>query len=289
LRFTLNLTMLDPTQYIPLAQAAEEAGFYAVSVPDSLFYPEQAIGEYPYHEGREFLEDEPFIDPLIAIAAMASATSTIHFSTFVIKLAIRDALLAAKAVLSTAVMSNDRLILGVGLSPWLDDYRHCNVPWEGRGKRLDEMIEILRGLQGGDYFEYHGEHFDFPRLKMCPVPAQPVKITVGGHSEPALRRAARLGEGWVAANVTREQMRGLLGVLDDYRKEFGSDRNHDFIVQGMLSDIEVFEPGGYREAQDMGLSDITLSLWGVYEPEQLELPERLDRIERFADEVLAKL
>jgi len=289
LRFTLNLTMLDPTQYIPLAQAAEEAGFYAVSVPDSLFYPEQAIGEYPYHEGREFLEDEPFIDPLIAIAAMASATSTIHFSTFVIKLAIRDALLAAKAVLSTAVMSNDRLILGVGLSPWLDDYRHCNVPWEGRGKRLDEMIEILRGLQAGDYFEYHGEHFDFPRLKMCPVPAQPVKITVGGHSEPALRRAARLGEGWVAANVTREQMRGLLGVLDDYRKEFGSDRNHDFIVQGMLSDIEVFEPGGYREAQDMGLSDITLSLWGVYEPEQLELPERLDRIERFADEVLAKL
>lgn len=289
MRFTLNLTMLDPTQYIPLAQAAEEAGFYAVSVPDSLFYPEQAIGEYPYHEGREFLEDEPFIDPLIAIAAMASATSTIHFSTFVIKLAIRDALLAAKAVLSTAVMSNDRLILGVGLSPWLDDYRHCNVPWEGRGKRLDEMIEILRGLQGGDYFEYHGEHFDFPRLKMCPVPAQPVKITVGGHSEPALRRAARLGEGWVAANVTREQMRGLLGVLDDYRKEFGSDRNHDFIVQGMLSDIEVFEPGGYREAQDMGLSDITLSLWGVYEPEQLELPKRLDRIERFADEVLAKL
>lgn len=289
MRFTLNLTMLDPTQYIPLAQAAEEAGFYAVSVPDSLFYPEQAIGEYPYHEGREFLEDEPFIDPLIAIAAMASATSTIHFSTFVIKLAIRDALLAAKAVLSTAVMSNDRLILGVGLSPWLDDYRHCNVPWEGRGKRLDEMIEILRGLQAGDYFEYHGEHFDFPRLKMCPVPAQPVKITVGGHSEPALRRAARLGEGWVAANVTREQMRGLLGVLDDYRKEFGSDRNHDFIVQGMLSDIEVFEPGGYREAQDMGLSDITLSLWGVYEPEQLELPKRLDRIERFADEVLAKL
>lgn len=289
MRFTLNLTMLDSTQYIPLAQAAEEAGFYAVSVPDSLFYPEQAIGEYPYHEGREFLEDEPFIDPLVAIAAMASATSTIHFSTFVIKLAIRDALLAAKAVLSTAVMSSDRLILGVGLSPWLDDYRHCNVPWEGRGKRLDEMIEILRGLQGGDYFEYHGEHFDFPRLKMCPVPAQPVKITVGGHSEPALRRAARLGEGWVAANVTREQMRGLLGVLDDYRKEFGSDRNHDFIVQGMLSDIEVFEPGGYREAQDMGLSDITLSLWGVYEPEQLELPKRLDRIERFADEVLAKL
>jgi alkanesulfonate monooxygenase SsuD/methylene tetrahydromethanopterin reductase-like flavin-dependent oxidoreductase (luciferase family) len=115
---------------------------------------------------------------LIAIAAMAAATSTIHFSTFVIKLAIHDALLSTKSILSTAVMTENRLTLGVGTSPWLDDYRHCNAPWEGRGKRLDEMIEILRGLQTGDYFEYHGEHFDFPRLKMCPVPSQPIKVTV---------------------------------------------------------------------------------------------------------------
>lgn len=289
MRFTLNVTMLDPAQYVPLARAAEEAGFFAVSVPDSIFYPEEAIGEYPYHEGREFLEDKPFIDPLIAIAAMAAATSTIHFSTFVIKMAIHDALLSTKSILSTAVMTGNRLTLGVGTSPWLDDYRHCNVPWKGRGKRLDEMIEILRGLQTGDYFEYHGEHFDFPRLKICPVPSQPIKITVGGHSAAALRRAARLGDGWVAANVTREQMRGLLSMLDGYRKEFGSDQNRDFIVQGMLSDIEVFDPAGYREAQDMGLSDITLSPWGVYETEQLELSDRVDLIKKFADEVLAKL
>ena len=84
-------------------------------------------------------------------------------------------------------------------------------------------------------------------------------------------------------------MRGLISMLDGYRREFGSDRNNDFIVQGMLSDIEVFEPGGYREAQDMGLSDITLSPWGVYETERLELSDRLDRIKRFADEVLGKL
>jgi hypothetical protein len=150
------------------------------------------------------------------------------------------------------------------------------------------MIEVLRGLQTGKYFEYHGEYFDFPRLKMCPVPSEPVRITVGGHSAPALRRAARLGDGWVAANVTRDEMRGLISMLDGYRSQFGSDRNRDFIVQGMLSDIEVFDPAGYREAQDIGLSDITLSPWGVYETERLELPERLDRINRFGDEVLSK-
>ncbi len=80
----------------------------------------------------------------------------------------------------------------------------------------------------------------------------------------------------------------MVSMLDGYRKQFGSDRNRDFIVQGMLSDIEVFDPADYREAQDMGLSDITLSPWGVYESEELELPDRLDRINRFADEVLSK-
>lgn len=288
MRFTLNVTMLDPAQYIPLAQAAEAAGFYAVSVPDSIFYPEEAIGEYPYHQGREFLEDKPFVEPMVAIASMAAATSTLHFSTFVIKMAIRDALIAAKTALSVAVMSNDRLTLGVGISPWLDDFKYCNVPFEGRGKRLDEMIEVLRGVQTGEYFEYHGEHFDFTRLKMCPVPEHPVKITVGGHSSAALRRAASLGDGWVAANVTREQARGLIGLLNGYRKEFGSDANQDFIVQAMLSDIDVYSPDGYREGEDMGLTDVTLSPWGVYDTEQLELSERLDRIKRFADEVIAK-
>ena len=288
MRFTLNVTMLDSAQYLPIAQAAERAGFHAVSVPDSIFYPEEAIGDYPYHEGREFLEDKPFIEPLIAIASMAAVTTTLQFSTFVIKLAIRDALIAAKTALSTAVICNNRLTLGVGISPWFDDFAHCNVPWEGRGKRLDEMIEILRGVQTGEHFEYHGEHFDFPRLKMCPVPDQPVKITVGGHSAPALKRAARLGDGWVAANVTREQMRGLKSSLDQYRKEFGTDSREDFIVQGMLSDIEVFDPAGYREAEDMGLTDVTVSAWGVYDTEELALSERLDRIARFADEVLAK-
>ncbi len=287
MRFTLNVTMLDPAQYVPIAQEAEKCGFYAVSVPDSIFYPEEAIGEYPYHEGREFLEDKPFVEPLVAIAAMAASTSTLHFSTFVIKLAIRDALINAKTALSTAVMSNNRLTLGVGISPWIDDFKYCNVPLGGRGKRMDEMIEILRGVSSGEYFEYHGEHFDFPRIKMCPVPTQPLRITVGGHSPLALRRAARLGDGWVAANVTREEMRGLLGVLDGYRKEFGSDKREDYIVQGMLSDIDVFDPAGYREGEDMGLTDCTISPWGVYDTEQLELDERLDRIKRFADEVIA--
>lgn len=288
MRFTLNITMLDPAQYIPLAQAAEEAGFYAVSVPDSIFYPKEAIGEYPYHEGREFLEDKPFVEPFVAIPAMAAVTSTLHFSTFVLKMAVREPLFVAKTVFSAAVMSNNRVTLGAGLSPWIDDFQYCNTPWDGRGERLDEMIEIFKGLQSGDYFEYHGKHFDFTPLKICPVPDKPVAVTVGGHVAPALRRAARLGDGWVSANVTLEEMKGLIGMLNQFRKEYGSDKRDDYIIQGMLSDIDMFSPDGYRQGEDLGMTDITLAPWGVYEMEALSLQQRLDYIKRFADEVICR-
>lgn len=288
MRFTLNITMLEPEQYVPLAKAAEEAGFYAASVSDSLFYPKEVIGEYPYHEGREFLDGKPFVEPFVAISTMAAVTEKLQFSTYVLKMAIREPLVLAKSVLSTAVITNNRLRLGAGLSPWLDDFKYCQVDWEGRGERFDEMIAILRGLQSGEYFTFHGKHFDFPELKMCPTPTEPVKITVGGHAKPALRRAARIGDGWVSANLTRLVMKSMINQLNEFRREYGTDKRDDYIIQGMLSDIDVFDINGYREGQDMGMTDITLIPWGVYNMQPLTLAERIDAIKRFGDEVIGK-
>lgn len=288
MRFTLNITMIEPEHYIPLAQAAEAAGFYAASVSDSIFYPKDVIGEYPYHQGREFLDGKPFIEPFVAISAMAASTKKLHFSTYVLKMAIREPLVLAKTALSAAVMSGGRLTLGVGLSPWLDDFTYCQVPWEGRGERMDEMIAILRGLQSGDYFEFHGNHFDFPPLKICPVPGQPLRITIGGHTKPALRRAASIGDGWASANLKRAEMKALIDQLNEFRREYGTDKRSDYIVQGMLSDIDVFSPDGYREGEAMGMTDITLIPWGVYQMKPMTLSERIDAIKRFGDEVISK-
>jgi alkanesulfonate monooxygenase SsuD/methylene tetrahydromethanopterin reductase-like flavin-dependent oxidoreductase (luciferase family) len=288
MRFTLNITMLEPDQYIPLAQAAEAAGFYAASVSDSIFYPKDVIGEYPYHKGREFLDGKPFIEPFVAIGAMAASTKTLRFSTYVLKMAIREPLVLAKSVLSAAVMSGGRLTMGVGLSPWLDDFTYCQVPWEGRGERMDEMIAILRGLQSGEYFEFHGNHFDFPLLKMCPAPEKPVPITIGGHTPPALRRAAKLGDGWASANLKRAEMKGLISQLNAFRQEYGTDKRSDYIVQGMLTDIDTFSLDGYREGEEMGMTDIVLIPWGVYQMKPMTLTERVDAIKRFGDEVISR-
>src|ERR1700689_5788755 len=151
--------MTDPSFYPALARAAEEAGYDSMVVPDSICYPEQAGSRYPFSPdgSREFLEDKPFLEPFSVIPAMGAVTERLRFVTFVIKLPIRQPVLITKQVSSTAVLTNNRLLPGVGTSPWPAAYEICGVPWERRGKRMDEEIAIMRGLMAGGFFEFHGE------------------------------------------------------------------------------------------------------------------------------------
>jgi alkanesulfonate monooxygenase SsuD/methylene tetrahydromethanopterin reductase-like flavin-dependent oxidoreductase (luciferase family) len=201
--------MCAPDQYLPLAIAVEEAGFDGFTFPDSICYPQEGSDVYPYNDDgtREFLDGVPFLEPFVAIPYLAARTEKLHFTTSVIKLAIRQPVIVAKQLATLAVMLGDRFAFGVGISPWPEDFEVCQVPWEQRGKRMDEMMEILNGLMSGEYFGYEGEIFNIPPIKLCPVPEHHVPLLVGGHAKPALRRAARLGDGWVSAGSTRVRPR----------------------------------------------------------------------------------
>jgi probable F420-dependent oxidoreductase len=224
MRFSLAEAMCDPSHYLPLAIAAEEAGYTSYVIPDSICYPKASDTQYPYTEDgeRQFLEGRPFIEPFSLIPAMGAVTKRLRFVTFVVKLPIRQPVLVAKSATSVAVLTNNRFAFGVGLSPWPEDFQVCGQEWKTRGKRMDEMIEIIRGLSKGDFFEYHGKHYDIPAIKMCPVPTQPIPILIGGHTEPALRRAARLGDGWVQAG--RDPFEPMIKRLTELRKEYGRER-----------------------------------------------------------------
>jgi len=182
-RFSYAESMTDPAFYLPLAKAVEEAGYDSMVVPDSICYPRESDAQYPYNPDgtREFLEDKPFLEPFSLIPAMGAVTERLRFVTFVLKLPIRHPVLVAKQVTSTAVLTDNRLLLGVGTSPWPEDYAVCDVPWRGRGRRMDEQLDIIRGLGAGGFFEYHGDVFDVPAIKMAPVPTLPVPILICGH------------------------------------------------------------------------------------------------------------
>jgi probable F420-dependent oxidoreductase len=216
-QFTLALAMTPPERILPLALAAEEAGWDSVCFPDSVFYPEQVSGEYPFTpDGKRFWpEDAPFVDPFVGMPAVAAATERIGLYTNVLKTSLREPLLVAKSVSSMAAMFPGRIGLGVGLSWIPEEFTWLGQEMRTRGKRLDEQIDIIRAVIAGGYVEFHGEHYDFDRLRMePPAPAgEQVPIYVGGHSDPAVRRAARVGDGWIGAQCSAEEIEGHIGRL----------------------------------------------------------------------------
>jgi len=291
-KFIANISMCDPTFYVPLAQVAEEAGFDTIAVPDSIAYPKESSSTYPYNfDGtREFLENKPFIEPIVAISAMAAVTSTIEFHTFVLKMPIRHPVLYAKEATSLAVLSNNRFVLGVGSSPWPDDYEIVQLPWEGRGRRFDECIEIVRGLAAGGYFEFHGECYDFPAIKMEPVPTQPIPVLIGGHTDVQLRRAARLGDGWMGAGGLLEDLIPMIDRMNDLREEHGR-RGERFDIYATTP--ESFTVDGIKQLEDLGVTH-TAGGFGRFNPYGLEtdpesLQEKIDVLRRHGDEVIAKV
>ncbi len=288
MRFSYAESMVDPAFYLPLAQAAEEAGYDGMVVPDSLCYPLESDSKYPFSpdHSREFLDDKPFIEPFSLIPAMGAVTSRIRFITFVLKLPTRHPLLVAKQATSVAVLTDNRLALGVGTSPWPEDYELCGVPWEGRGRRMDEAVDIVRGLSAGGYFEYHGEAYDLPPVKITPTPTSPLPILVGGHAAPALRRAAR-SDGWLHGGGDPADLPGLLERLGRLREEEGT-ADRDFEVH--VISLDAFTVDGIHRLEEQGVTDVIVGFRWPYSvgPDTEPLKSKLDHLRRFADDVIAK-
>ncbi|MDV3128885.1 LLM class flavin-dependent oxidoreductase [Mycobacterium sp. 21AC1] len=287
MRFTYAEAMTDFSYYIPLAKAAEAAGYHAMTIPDSVAYPFESDSKYPYTPdgNREFLDGKAFIEAFVLASALCAATTTLHFNFFVLKLPIRPPALVAKQAGSLNAMFDNRLGLGVGTSPWPEDYELMGVPFARRGKRMDECIDIIRGLTSGEYFEYHGEFYDIPKTKMTPAPTRPVPILVGGHADAALRRAARC-DGWMHGGGT-DELDVLLKRLNELRKEEGSAE--DFQIHVISADA--FTLDGIKRLEDKGVTDVIVGFRLPYikgddtEP----LDRKIRHLEMFAENVIAKL
>jgi len=290
MRFSYAESMTDPAFYGPLARAAEDAGYASFVVPDSIAYPLESDTTYPFNPdgSREFLEDKPFIEPFALIPALGAVTSTIRFVTFVVKLPIRHPVMVAKQAASVAALTGDRLLLGVGTSPWPEDYALLDVPWERRGKRMDEAIEVIRGLCRGGFFEFHGEVYDVAPVKMAPVPAAPLPILIGGHGEAALRRAATAGDGWLHGGGDPADLAGLLARLGELRAQAGREKEP---FETHVISLDAYSVDGVRRLEEQGVTDVIVGFRWPYTvgPDTEPLQDKLDNLRRFADSVIHKV
>ena len=290
MRWTVPFPLFPADHLLPMASAAEANGFDTIALPDSVFYPEQVSADYPYTPdgGRFWQPDTPFVDPFVGISAMIGVTERIHFTTNVVKLPIRDPLLVAKQLSSMAVLSGNRVSLGVGLSWIPEEFAWTHTEMRTRGKRADEMIEILKLVcagNGPEWVEYHGRHYDFDKLMISPAPDAPVPIVVGGLSEPGLRRAARLADGWISVQNTEAEITDAIDQLNRYRQEYGRD-GVPFSINVLCMDV--FDLDGYRRLADQGVTELQCVPWYFTGKDPDDLTNRIDSLKWWADEIIAE-
>jgi probable F420-dependent oxidoreductase len=289
MKFTLGLALTPLDQLVDLARAAEECGFSSIALPDSIFYSEEVAAAYPYTpDGSRFWDaDTPWADPLVAAAAMGAATSRIRFYTQVLKLGPRNPVLLARQVGSVANLTGNRFGLGVGIGWTPEEFEWCGAPFADRGPRVDEALDVLRLILGGGMVEYHGKYFDFNKLQMSPAPSERVPVYVGGHTPVALRRAARVGDGWTSAMMRFDDLVETMARLTRLRAEYGRS-GEPFEIQAVCMDR--FGRKGYQQQAAAGITDAIVVPWLLYGSSfDADVPSKVDCLHRFAEDVIARM
>ena len=239
--------LLRSAYLAPFARAAEDAGFDSFVVPDSVLFPAHSDTRYPYTADgdRAFLEDKPIIEPFTLIPFLAAQTTRLRFTTFVVKLAIRPPVLVAKQAASIAVLSDDRLRLGVGISPWPEDFAAMDLPWETRHTHGRD-VDIVRGLTAGGWFEYDGECGSSTVARSRRLGAadpDPHRWSLRAGSA----RAAHRGDGWIHAGGDGGELAEMIPASEQLRAEYG--REHDPFEIHAVS-IDAYTPDGVRRLED---------------------------------------
>jgi probable F420-dependent oxidoreductase len=287
MKFVVALAFSDLPEYCEIARVADECGYAYLAVSDHVVHPETIRSPYPYSaDGRPRWEpDAPWADPWVAIGAMAAATRRIRFTTNIFVLAMRNPFLAAKAVGTAAALSGGRVSLGVGVGWMEDEFELLGQSFRDRGRRTDEMLEILPRLWSGEMVEHAGRSYAFPRLQMSPGLDAPVPIYVGGLSQPALRRAAR-HDGWISDLHTVDEIAEIRERIEVEREAQGT-ADRPFHVLAALSDA--FDLDGYRRAGEAGVTHVMTQPWVFHGGPDADLATKCDGLRRFADDVLRKL
>jgi len=227
------------------------------------------------------------------IAGMATVAENLLFTTGVYIAPARDLISVAKSVATAAVVSDNRVRLGVGVGWCKEEFDQTGQDFATRGKRLDEMIVALRALWREGWVEFHGEYYDVPPCQMLPAPSEPVPIIGGGHSPVALRRTAALCDGWVAAGAYSEDDAWLhLEELKDALKKAGRQDEVGFAIYMSMSERPSVEL--YQRFAEAGVTDIVCAPWMFVDvaagtPDGEALSARLDAVRWFADEIIAKV
>jgi probable F420-dependent oxidoreductase len=260
MRFWAGVAFVDLDEVVDVARACDTFGYAGVMVSDHLVFPADLSSPYPYtDDGRpSWSPDTPWPDPWVLIGALSAVTTRLRFATNIYVAASRHPVITAKAVATASVLSGGRVALGVGAGWMREEFSLLGTSFADRGRRLDELVEVLRLLWSGQMVEWDGPHYKFDALQVSPAPSGKVPIWGGGHSDAALRRAARL-DGWIGNAYTPEEAESHLSRLTAYRRAAGTLDHEDYeVIIGLMArpDVDL-----YRRFADLGVTGLLCAPW----------------------------
>lgn len=284
MQFWSGTAFMDPLEAVPVAKMLDDAGYDGILCSDHMIFPRQLSSPYPDSaDGKPgWQPDTAWPDPWVLIGAMAAVTRRLRFSNAVYVAPARPLLEVAKLVATASVLSRGRVSLAAGIGWMREEYQLMGQEFGNRGRRLDEMIPALRELWKGGWVSWSGEYYQVPEMMLEPHPPAPVPILCGGESDVALRRAARLCDGWVGYAYAWDEAVGYAQRLTALRREYGRENDPFEIVLALLEPPSV---DVYRRAEDAGITTVMCRPWlgQVGGVESYREP-----IERFAQEIIEK-
>ena len=286
MRFAIVGAFLPTDELVPIAKAADELGYAGFAIADHVVDLETLETPYPYEAdgSRRWDHATEWPDPWVLVGALSAVTTRLSFFTSIYVAALRSPYQVAKSVGTAAVLSGGRVRLGVGVGWCREEFELLGQDFATRGRRTDEALDLLDRLWTSDWVESGGTFYPTPQLTMRPRPATRVPILVGGMSEVALRRAAG-HDGWVGDVCSTEEAIGYAKRLAELRAELGREGDADVVVA--LNDA--LTDDDFARAEAGGVTDVMTMPWLYYSGFEATLDQKIEGMERFAEDVLTPL
>ena len=269
----------DPAKIRDWAQAAEDLGFAYIDVPDHVLGANLASRP---GWNAPYAHTDPFHEIFVTMAYLAAATTTIGLASGVLVLPQRQAALVAKQTAELDLLSGGRLRLGVGVGWNHVEYECLGEDWSTRGARQAEQVELMQRLWCEELVTFEGRFHKVVDAGINPLPVQqPIPVWFGGTSEPTLKRAARLGDGWIPIMAPEDEAKRKLDTVRGHLEAEGRDPAA-FGIEAWLR-MDAAEPQTWAAAADgwraLGASLVTL--YPMYRIPSLD--DQIETLRRFKD------
>ena len=264
-----------------VVEEADRLGFESVWLPEHLVLPADVVGSPETGHPSGVPSDWPWFDPFVYLAHLGARTRNIRLGTNVYVLALRSPFVSARSIQTLDAVSEGRAEIGVGAGWVRGEWEAVGVELSGRGRRLNEAIAVCRRLWTDDPVEYHGEFFDFEGVRFLPKPVQPggPPLHIGGQSDVALRRAARLGDGWIGQDHSPASVRPLVAELRRLLEAEGrTGEPFEITVRSEATAI-----ADLAEWEDAGVSRLLITPWAGGGKDMVDIEQLLDGLHAFAE------